>query len=143
VTKTAIDDLGYGKPPRDTRFAKGEEALTSAFAATAGCSATAGSLGPLRGPPGPANCAELPFCAFEALGGVPAEILCDCMKTAMLGEVDHHGIAYNRKLLVAERASTDLATHYRFPPKACPPYRAKTKGKRARVGRRSRSLPRS
>ena len=60
--------------------------------------------------------------AFEALGGVPAEILYDRMKTAVLGEVDDQGIAYNRKLL-------DLAAHYRFLPKACRPYRAKTKGK--------------
>jgi hypothetical protein len=44
------------------------------------------------------------------------------MKTAVLGEVDDQGIVYNRKLL-------DLAAHYRFLPKACPPYRAKTKGK--------------
>jgi transposase len=60
--------------------------------------------------------------AFEALGGVPTEILYDRMKTAVLGEVDDQGIAYNRKLL-------DLAAHYRFLPKACRPYRAKTKGK--------------
>jgi hypothetical protein len=60
--------------------------------------------------------------AFEALGGVPAEILYDRMKTAVLGEVDDQGIVYNRKLL-------DLAAHYRFIPKACKPYRAKTKGK--------------
>jgi transposase len=60
--------------------------------------------------------------AFDALGGVPAEILYDRMKTAVLGEVDDQGIAYNRKLL-------DLAAHYRFLPKACRPYRAKTKGK--------------
>jgi transposase len=60
--------------------------------------------------------------AFEAFGGAPAEILYDRMKTAVLGEVDDQGIAYNRKLL-------DLAAHYRFLPKACAPYRAKTKGK--------------
>jgi hypothetical protein len=53
---------------------------------------------------------------------VPAEILYDRMKTAVLGEVDDQGIVYNRKLL-------DLAAHYRFVPKACKPYRAKTKGK--------------
>src|SRR5207245_8723 len=52
--------------------------------------------------------------AFEALGGVPAEILYDRMKTAVLGEVDDQGIAYNRKLL-------DLAAYYRFLPKACAP----------------------
>jgi transposase len=60
--------------------------------------------------------------AFEALGGVPAEILYDRMKTAVRGEVDDRGIVYNPKLL-------DLATHYGFVPKACRPYRAKTKGK--------------
>lgn len=60
--------------------------------------------------------------AFEALGGAPVEILYDRMKTAVLGEADDQGIAYNRKLV-------DLATHYRFLPKACRPYRAKTKGK--------------
>jgi len=60
--------------------------------------------------------------AFEALGGVPAEILYDRMKTAVLGEAEDQGIVYNRKLL-------DLAAHYRFLPKGCKPYRAKTKGK--------------
>jgi transposase len=60
--------------------------------------------------------------AFEALGGVPAEILYDRMKTAVLGEVDERGIVYNTKLL-------DLAVHYGFVPKACKAYRAKTKGK--------------
>src|SRR5215471_15426613 len=37
--------------------------------------------------------------AFEELGGVPAEILYDRMKTAVIGEVDDQGIAYNHKLL--------------------------------------------
>jgi transposase len=60
--------------------------------------------------------------AFEALGGVPEQILYDRMKTAVLGEVDDRGIVYNAKLL-------SLATHYGFLPKACKPYRAKTKGK--------------
>jgi transposase len=60
--------------------------------------------------------------AFEVLGGAPAEILYDRMKTAVLGEVDERGIVYNAKLL-------DLATHYGFVPKACKAYRAKTKGK--------------
>jgi hypothetical protein len=49
------------------------------------------------------------------------------MKTAVLGEVEDpdqpaRGIAYNARLL-------DLAAHYGFLPKACKPYRAKTKGK--------------
>jgi transposase len=60
--------------------------------------------------------------AFDALGGVPEQILYDRMKTAVLGEVDDRGIVYNDKLLA-------LAGHYGYLPKACRPYRAKTKGK--------------
>jgi hypothetical protein len=60
--------------------------------------------------------------AFEALGGVPIEILYDRMKTAVTGEDDQGHIVYNRSLL-------GLARHYRFQPRACRPYRAKTKGK--------------
>ena len=59
--------------------------------------------------------------AFEAMGGTPAEILYDRMKTAVLDE-DEGGIAYNRKLI-------DLAGHYGFEPRACRPYRPQTKGK--------------
>ncbi|MGZ9071283.1 MAG: IS21 family transposase [Allosphingosinicella sp.] len=60
--------------------------------------------------------------AFTDLGGVPKEILYDRMKTAVIGEAAAGGIVYNRTLL-------DCAGHYRFHPKACRPYRAKTKGK--------------
>ncbi|RYI35779.1 MAG: IS21 family transposase [Acetobacteraceae bacterium] len=60
--------------------------------------------------------------AFDALGGVPEQILYDRMRTAVLGEVDELGIVYNAKLLA-------LASHYGYLPKACRPYRAKTKGK--------------
>ena len=60
--------------------------------------------------------------AFTALGGVPEQILYDRMKTAVLGEVDERGIVYNAKLLA-------LAAHYGYVPRACRPYRAKTKGK--------------
>jgi transposase len=60
--------------------------------------------------------------AFEAFGGAPREILYDRMKTAVTGEGDRDGIVYNRALI-------DLARHYGFYPKACQPYRAKTKGK--------------
>ncbi|MER8646862.1 IS21 family transposase, partial [Mesorhizobium sp. M1252] len=59
--------------------------------------------------------------AFDAIGGVPREILYDRMKTAVIGEGETGGIVYNRALL-------DLARHFGFP-KACKPYRAKTKGK--------------
>lgn len=60
--------------------------------------------------------------AFEAIGGVPIEILYDRMKTAVTGEDDQGHIVYNRSLIA-------LARHYRFQPRACRPYRAKTKGK--------------
>jgi transposase len=58
--------------------------------------------------------------AFEAIGGISREILYDRMKTAVIGEAG--GIVYNRALI-------DFARHYGFQPKACRPYRAKTKGK--------------
>jgi transposase len=60
--------------------------------------------------------------AFDALGGVPIEILYDRMKTAVISEDDQGHIVYNRSLLA-------LARHCGFQPKACRPYRAKTKGK--------------
>jgi transposase len=60
--------------------------------------------------------------ALEAIGGVPREILYDRMKTAVIGEDADGLVAYNRRLV-------DLARHYGFQPKACRPYRAKTKGK--------------
>lgn len=60
--------------------------------------------------------------AFETIGGVPIEILYDRMKTAVTGEDGQGHIIYNRSLLA-------LAHHYRFQPRACRPYRAKTKGK--------------
>jgi Mu transposase, C-terminal domain len=60
--------------------------------------------------------------AFAALGGVPHEILYDRMKTAVTGEDDQGHIVYNRALV-------DFARHHGFHPRACRPYRAKTKGK--------------
>jgi transposase len=60
--------------------------------------------------------------AFDSIGGVPLEILYDRMKTAVTGEDGEGHIIYNRALLA-------LAQHYGFQPKACRPYRAKTKGK--------------
>jgi transposase len=61
--------------------------------------------------------------AFEHFGGVPHEILYDRMKTAVLGEPEPaQAIVYNAKLL-------GCAAHYGFVPRACRPYRAKTKGK--------------
>ena len=61
--------------------------------------------------------------AFEALGGVPQQILYDRMKTAVIRDDAEAGhIVYNRTLL-------DFARHHGFLPKACRAYRAKTKGK--------------
>src|SRR5690349_15667925 len=60
--------------------------------------------------------------AFAAIGGVPGEILYDRMKTAVIGEDPDGLVIYNRALL-------DLARHYGFQPRACRPYRPKTKGK--------------
>ena len=60
--------------------------------------------------------------AFQHLNGVPREILYDRMKSAVLGEGEDQHIVYNASLLA-------LAGHYGFAPRACKPYRAKTKGK--------------
>jgi transposase len=59
--------------------------------------------------------------AFAAIGGVPGEVLYDRMKTIVIGETAG-SIVYNRALI-------DFARHYSFQPRACRPYRAKTKGK--------------
>ena len=60
--------------------------------------------------------------AFDAIGGVPAEILYDRMKTAVIEENPQGEVTYNRSLV-------DLLNHYGAIPRACRPYRAKTKGK--------------
>ncbi len=60
--------------------------------------------------------------ALETIGGVPCEILYDRMKTAVLGEDVDGLVIYNRAL-------PDLVRHYGFQPRACRPYRAKTKGR--------------
>jgi transposase len=60
--------------------------------------------------------------ALEAIGGAPREILYDRMKTAVIGEDADGLVVYNRALI-------DLARHYGFQPRACRPYRPKTKGK--------------
>ena len=61
--------------------------------------------------------------AFEALGGTPAEILYDRMKTVFSREDPEAGhIVYNRTLV-------EFARHHGYLPKACKAYRAKTKGK--------------
>jgi transposase len=82
----------------------------------------AADLGKVRRPPGPAIGAALPRRRLHGIGGAPREILYDRMKTAVIGE-DADG------LVVCNRSLIDLARHFGFHPKACRPYRAKTKGK--------------
>lgn len=60
--------------------------------------------------------------AFSDMGGVPGEILYDRMKTAVIGEDEAGVVTYNASLVT-------LLNHYGAVPRACQPYRAKTKGK--------------
>ena len=59
--------------------------------------------------------------AFEALGGVPREILYDNLKSVVLERVGDH-IRFHPRIL-------DLAGYYHFAPKPCAPYRGNEKGK--------------
>lgn len=60
--------------------------------------------------------------AFAALGGVPRSILYDRMKTVVTGEREPGHIVYNAHLI-------DFAAHHGYQPRACRPYRAKTKAR--------------
>ena len=60
--------------------------------------------------------------AFEAMGGVASEILHHRMRTAVTGEDAEGAVVFNKSLV-------ELGRHCGFLPKACRPYRAKTKGK--------------
>ena len=60
--------------------------------------------------------------AFAAMTGAPGELLYDRMKTAVLGEDGEGVVNYNVSLVA-------LLSHYGALPRACRPYRAKTKGK--------------
>ena len=60
--------------------------------------------------------------AFAAMDGVPKEVLYDRMKTAVIGEDEAGVVTYNASLVA-------LLNHYGVVPRACRPYRAKTKGK--------------
>lgn len=60
--------------------------------------------------------------AFDAMDGAPEEVLYDRMKTAVIGEDEAGVITYNPALVA-------LLSHYGAGPRACRPYRAKTKGK--------------
>lgn len=59
------------------------------------------------------------------MGGAPEEVLYDRMKTAVIGQSSDGVITYNASLV-------SLLDHYGAAPRACQPYRAKTKGKEER-----------
>ena len=64
--------------------------------------------------------------SFEYFGGIPQEVLVDNQKTAVLEHSTHGGVRFNERFV-------DLALHYGFTPRACRPYRARTKGKSERM----------
>lgn len=64
--------------------------------------------------------------SFEYFGGVPQEVLVDNQKSAVLSHTNQSGPVFNERFL-------DLAGHYDFTPRACKPYRARTKGKDERM----------
>jgi transposase len=64
--------------------------------------------------------------SFEYLGGVPQEVLVDNQKSAVLQHPSQGQPRFNERFL-------DLAAHYDFHPRACKPYRARTKGKDERM----------
>jgi transposase len=59
---------------------------------------------------------------FHYLGGVPRQVLHDNLKTAVLDRDVDGRIIWNARYL-------DFAHYYGFTPRACRPYRARTKGK--------------
>jgi transposase len=60
--------------------------------------------------------------SFEYFGGVPAEVLVDNQKVAVLEHRPGQCPRFNERFL-------DLAAHYGFSPRAARPHRARTKGK--------------
>jgi transposase len=64
--------------------------------------------------------------SFEYFGGVTGEVLVDNQKSAVLKPSTEGQPVFNERFL-------DLAAHYDFTPRACRPYRARTKGKDERM----------
>lgn len=65
--------------------------------------------------------------SFEYFGGATCEVLVDNQKAAVIEHhASHGGVRFNQRFV-------DLAGHYGFTPKACRPYRARTKGKDERM----------
>ena len=66
--------------------------------------------------------------AFEHFSGAPAEVLVDNQKSAVITHRIGEAVRFNARFL-------ELAGHYGFRPRACRPYRARTKGKDERMVR--------
>jgi len=66
--------------------------------------------------------------SFEWFGGSTQQVLVDNQKAAVLTHPANGQVKFNEGFLM-------LADHYRFTPKACKPYRARTKGKTERMVR--------
>lgn len=64
--------------------------------------------------------------SFEHFRGVPKEVLVDNQKAAVIAYPANSQPRFNERFL-------DLAAHYGFLPRACRPYRARTKGKDERM----------
>jgi transposase len=64
--------------------------------------------------------------SLEYFGGVTQEVLVDNQKSAVLQASNHGSPRFNERFV-------DLANHYGFSPRACKPYRARTKGKDERM----------
>lgn len=64
--------------------------------------------------------------SFEYFGGVSTEVLVDNQKSAVLEASNNGHPKFNERFV-------DLAGHYGFTPRACKPYRARTKGKDERM----------
>ena len=64
--------------------------------------------------------------AFEHFGGVPREVLVDNQKATVISHRIGQRVRFNERFV-------DFADHYGFHPRACRPYRARTKGKDERM----------
>lgn len=64
--------------------------------------------------------------SFEHFGGSTQEVLVDNQKATVLSNIPGKNLVFNKKFV-------DFANHYGFTPKACRPYRARTKGKDERM----------
>jgi len=64
--------------------------------------------------------------SMEYFGGVTEEVLVDNQKSAVVSHPAQGQVIFNERFM-------DLALHYGFTPRACKPYRARTKGKDERM----------